>query len=70
MLGQLLALLVQGATDDSVGVAFVERGLTRMARLHRLARGCERLAGTQAELYFVAFAILVVHRFVTLGQSA
>ena len=43
----------------------VERSFAWMARFRRLARDYERLAGTLAGLHFVAFAILLVHRFVT-----
>jgi transposase len=43
----------------------VERSFAWMARFRRLARDYERLAETLAGLHFVAFAILLVHRFVT-----
>jgi transposase len=43
----------------------VERSFAWMARFRRLARDYERLAETLAGLHFVAFAILMVHRFVT-----
>ena len=43
----------------------VERSFAWMARFRRLARDDERLAETLAGLHFVAFAILLVHRFVT-----
>jgi transposase len=49
----------------------VERRFAWMARFRRLARDDERLAETLAGLHFVAFAILLVHRFVTfMAQSA
>jgi transposase len=49
----------------------VERSFAWMARFRRLARDYERLAETLAGLHFVAFAILLVHRFVTfMAQSA
>jgi len=49
----------------------VERSFAWMARFRRLARDDERLAETLAGLHFVAFAILLVHRFVTfMAQSA
>jgi len=49
----------------------VERSFAWMARFRRLARDSERLAETLAGLHFVAFAILLVHRFVTfMAQSA
>jgi hypothetical protein len=42
-----------------------------MARFRRLARDYERLAETLAGLHFIAFAILLAHRFVTfMVQSA
>ena len=44
----------------------VERSYGWMARFRRLARDYERLAETLAGLHFVAFAILMAHRFVTL----
>jgi transposase len=43
----------------------VERSFAWMARFRRLARDYERLAESLAALHFVAFAILMVHRFVT-----
>lgn len=43
----------------------VERSFGWMARFRRLARDYERLAETLAGLHFVAFAILLAHRFVT-----
>jgi transposase len=43
----------------------VERSFAWMARFRRLARDYERLATTLAGLHFVAFAILMAHRFVT-----
>jgi transposase len=49
----------------------VERSFAWMARFRRLARDYERLAEILAGLHFVAFAILLVHRFVTfMVQSA
>jgi transposase len=49
----------------------VERSFAWMARFRRLARDYERLAETLAGLHFVAFAILMAHRFVAfLAQSA
>jgi transposase len=43
----------------------VERSFAWMARFRRLARDYERLASTLAGLHFVAFAMLMTHRFVT-----
>lgn len=43
----------------------VERSFGWLARFRRLARDDERLSATLAGLHFVAFAILLVHRFVT-----
>ncbi len=43
----------------------VERSLAWMARFRRLARDYERLPETLAGLHFLAFAILMVKRFVT-----
>ncbi len=43
----------------------VERSLAWMARFRRLARDYERLPETVAGLHFLAFAILMVKRFVT-----
>ena len=43
----------------------VERSFAWMARFRRLARDYERLAETLAGLHFVAFAILMAHRFIT-----
>ena len=49
----------------------VERSFAWMARFRRLARDYERLAETLAGLHFVAFAILMIHRFVSfMIQSA
>ncbi len=42
----------------------VERSFAWMARFRRLVRDYERLAETLAGLHFVAFAILMAHRFV------
>jgi hypothetical protein len=42
-----------------------------MARFHRLARDYERLPETLAGLHFLAFAIILAHRFVNLlNQSS
>jgi len=43
----------------------VERSFAWMARFRRLARDYERLAETLVGLHFVAFAMLMAHRFVT-----
>lgn len=43
----------------------VERSFAWMARFRRLARDYERLADTLAGLHFVAFATLMLHRFIT-----
>jgi transposase len=43
----------------------VERSFAWMARFRRLARDYERLAETLAGLHFIAFAMLMAHRFVT-----
>ena len=49
----------------------VERSFAWMARFRRLVRDYERLPETLAGLHFVAFAMLLVHRFVTfMVQSA
>ncbi len=49
----------------------VERSNAWMARFRRLARDYERLADTLVGLHFVAFAMLLAHRFVTfMLQSA
>jgi transposase len=49
----------------------VERSFAWMARFRRLARDYERLSETLAGLHFVAFAMLMMHRFVTfMVQSA
>jgi transposase len=49
----------------------VERSFDWLARFRRLARDYERLAETLAGLHFVAFAMLMAQRFVTLMvQSA
>ncbi len=42
----------------------VERSFAWMARFRRLARDYERLAETLAGLHFVAFAMLMAHRFI------
>ncbi len=48
----------------------VERSFAWMARFRRLARDYERLSETLVGLHFVAFAILLVRRFVTfMAQS-
>jgi transposase len=44
----------------------VERSFAWMARFRRLVRDYERLSETLAALHFVAFAILLAHRFVAL----
>jgi transposase len=43
----------------------VERSFAWMSRFRRLARDYERMAETLAGLHFIAFAILLVRRFVT-----
>jgi len=49
----------------------VERSFAWMARFRRLARDYERLSETLVGLHFVAFAILLAHRFITfMVQSA
>lgn len=49
----------------------VERSFAWMARFRRLARDYERLAETLAGYHFVAFAMLMLHRFVIfMMQSA
>ena len=49
----------------------VERSFARMARFRRLVRDYERLSDTLVGLHFVAFAMLMAHRFVTfMVQSA
>jgi transposase len=49
----------------------VERSFAWLARFRRLARDYERLADTLAGLHFIAFAMLMAHRFVTfMAQSA
>lgn len=49
----------------------VERSFAWMSRFRRLARDYERLAETLVGLHFVAFAILLVHRFIMfMVQSA
>lgn len=49
----------------------VERSFAWMARFRRLARDYERLAETLASYHFVAFAILMLHRFIAfMVQSA
>jgi len=48
----------------------VERSFAWMARFRRLARDYERLSETLVGLHFVAFAILLAHRFITfMAQS-
>jgi transposase len=48
----------------------VERSFAWMARFRRLARDYERLSETLVGLHYVAFAILLAHRFVTfMAQS-
>ena len=49
----------------------VERSFAWAARFRRLARDYERLPTTLAGIHFLAFAILMLHRFITvLAQSA
>lgn len=48
----------------------IERSLGWMARFRRLARDYERLPETLKGLHFLAFAILMAHRFVDLLHSA
>ncbi len=49
----------------------VERSFAWTARFRRLARDYERLPETLAGLHFLAFAILLLRRFVALlGESA
>jgi transposase len=49
----------------------VERSFAWMARFRRLARDYERLAETLVGLHFVAFAMLMAHRFIAfMVQSA
>jgi len=49
----------------------VERSFAWAARFRRLARDYERLPSTLAGIHFVAFAVLMAHRFITwLTQSA
>ena len=49
----------------------VERSFAWLARFRRLARDYERLEDTLVGLHFVAFAMLMAHRFVTfMVQSA
>ncbi len=49
----------------------VERSFAWMTRFRRLTRDYERLAETLVGLHFVAFAMLMAHRFVTfMTQSA
>ena len=47
----------------------VERNFAWAARFRRLARDYERLAATLAALHFVAFACLLLHRFILLTLS-
>ncbi len=48
-----------------------ERDFAWVARFRRLAREYERLAETLVSLHFIAFAILLAHRFITfMVQSA
>ena len=49
----------------------VERSFGWMARFRRLARDYERLPETLAGLHFLAFAVLMLKRFITfMVQSA
>jgi transposase len=47
----------------------VERSFAWMARFRRLVRDYERLAETLVGLHFIAFAMLMAHRFVTFMAS-
>jgi transposase len=47
----------------------VERDFAWAARFRRLARDYERLAATLASLHFLAFACLMLHRFISLTLS-
>jgi transposase len=47
----------------------VERDFAWAARFRRLARDYERLATTLAALHFLAFACLLLHRFISLTLS-
>ena len=48
-----------------------ERSIAWVARFRRLARDCERLPETLAGLHFLAFAMVLLNRFVRLStQSA
>ena len=47
----------------------VERDFAWAARFRRLARDYERLAATLASLHFLAFACLLLHRFISLTSS-
>jgi transposase len=47
----------------------VERDFAWAARFRRLARDYERLATTLASLHFLAFACLLLHRFISLTLS-
>ena len=47
----------------------VERNFAWAARFRRLARDYERLATTLAALHFLAFACLLLHRFISLTLS-
>ena len=44
----------------------VERGFAWAAQFRRLTRDCERLATTLAGLRFLAFACLMLYRFIVL----
>jgi transposase len=44
----------------------VERSFGWMSRFRRLVRDYERLSETLTGLHFVAFAMLMAHRFITL----
>ena len=46
----------------------IERSIGWVARFRRLARDYERLPTTLAGLHFLAFAILLLHRFVVTLQ--
>ena len=47
----------------------VERSFAWTARFRRLARDYERLPQTLAGLHFLAFAILMLHRFIGIGAT-
>ena len=64
---------VTGGQDRVCVVAsalVVERSFAWAARFRRLARDYERLPETLAGLHFLAFAMLLLKRFVTLTASS